>query len=310
MPKTVLLTGTSSGIGEAAAKAFLADGWNVVATARDPATVLRGVDNPRLLSARLDLTDTHSIAAAFEAAESRFAAIDVVVNNAGIGLGGPLEGVSLAQLREHFEVNVIGVAAVCKAATAHMRSCGQGLIINVTSLAGRTGLPFLAPYSSGKFAVEGLTEALHYELRPFGIRVKLVEPGGPHSIFPPLGGPSCLLSRSGQCTEDDGSRSGKGRASRSCGRSYLGRGQGQQRPSPLRRHRCSVGPAYAPTVAGSGLAQAAVEGFRPQHPSLRTPALRATCACATAADARNPMRGKWIVSLLAEGSSRSPDSPA
>ncbi len=183
MPKTVLLTGTSSGIGEAAAKAFLADGWNVVATARDPAAILRGVENPRLLSARLDLTDADSIAAAFGAAEGRFGAIGVVVNNAGVGLGGPLEGVSLTQLRAHFEVNLIGVAAVCQAAAAHMRPRGQGLIINVTSLAGRTGLPFLAPYSSSKFAVEGLTEALHYELRPFGIRVKLVEPGGARTRF-------------------------------------------------------------------------------------------------------------------------------
>jgi NAD(P)-dependent dehydrogenase (short-subunit alcohol dehydrogenase family) len=122
MQKTVLITGTSSGIGEAAAKAFLADGWNVVATARDPSTGLGGVGDPRLLRVRLDLTDTDSIAAAFEAASRRFAAIDVVLNNAGIGLGGPLEGVSLNRLRLHFEINVIGAAAVCQAAAAHMRS--------------------------------------------------------------------------------------------------------------------------------------------------------------------------------------------
>jgi NAD(P)-dependent dehydrogenase (short-subunit alcohol dehydrogenase family) len=183
MQKTVLITGTSSGIGEAAATAFLADGWNVVATARDPATVLHGIDNSSLLRTRLDLTDTDSIAAAFEAASSRFGAVDVTVNNAGIGLGGPLEAVSLAQLREHFEVNVIGTAAVCQMAAALLRSRGQGLIINVTSLAGRAGIPFLAPYCAGKFAVEGLTEALHFELRPFGIRVKLVEPGGARTKF-------------------------------------------------------------------------------------------------------------------------------
>jgi NAD(P)-dependent dehydrogenase (short-subunit alcohol dehydrogenase family) len=181
--KTVLITGTSSGIGEATAKAFLADGWNVVATARDPATVLRGEDHPSLLRARLDLTDSPSIAEAFETASSRFSGIDVVVNNAGVGLGGPLEGVSLDQLREHFEVNVFGVAGVCQAAAAHMRSRGHGLIINVTSLTGRTGVPFLSPYCSSKFAVEGLTEALHYELRPFGIRVKLIEPGGVRTKF-------------------------------------------------------------------------------------------------------------------------------
>ncbi len=181
--QTVLITGTSSGIGEAAVKAFLADGWNVVATARDPATVLRGVDDHRLLRVRLDLADTQSIATAFEAASSRFAVVNVVVNNAGIGLGGPLEAVGLDQLREHFEVNVVGVAAVCQAAAAHMRSHGNGLIINVTSLAGRAGIPFLAPYCAGKFAVEGLTEALYYELRPFGIRVKLIEPGGARTKF-------------------------------------------------------------------------------------------------------------------------------
>ncbi|WP_158808423.1 SDR family oxidoreductase [Beijerinckia sp. L45] len=183
MPKTVLLTGTSSGIGEAAAKTFIANGWNVVATARDPSIVLRGIESPRLLSARLDLTDISSSTAAFEASASRFGTIDVVINNAGIGLGGPLEGVSLERLREHLEVNVIGVAAVCQAATAHMRSRGRGLIVNVTSLAGRVGIPFLAPYCAGKFAIEGLTEALHYELRPFGIRVKLIEPGGARTRF-------------------------------------------------------------------------------------------------------------------------------
>jgi NAD(P)-dependent dehydrogenase (short-subunit alcohol dehydrogenase family) len=106
--------------------------------------------------------DSH--ATAFQAASSQFSAIDVVVNNAGIGLGGPLEAVSPDQLREHLEVNVVGVAAVCQAAAAHMRSHGEGLIINVTSLAGRAGIPFLAPYCAAKFAVEGLTEALYCEL--------------------------------------------------------------------------------------------------------------------------------------------------
>lgn len=183
MSKTVLLTGTSSGIGEAAVKTFLADGWNVVATARNPADILAGAENSRLLNARLDLTDPDSIRAAFDAGEQRFGTIDVVVNNAGIGLGGPLEGVSLDQLREHFEVNVIGVAAVCREAAAHMRLRRQGLIINVTSLTGRVGIPFLTPYCASKFAVEGLTEALHYELSLFGVRVKLVEPGGARTRF-------------------------------------------------------------------------------------------------------------------------------
>lgn len=183
MKGTALITGTSSGIGEAAAHAFLAAGWNVVATARDPDAACGGAHDPRLAAARLDVTDAASIAAAFEIAAERFGGVDVVVNNAGMGVGGPLEGVSLAQLRDQFEVNVIGVAAVCKAAAGHMRGRGHGLIINVTSLTGRVGVPFLAPYCASKFAVEGMTEAMAYELRPFGIRMKLVEPGGARTRF-------------------------------------------------------------------------------------------------------------------------------
>lgn len=183
MAQTVLLTGTSSGLGEAAAHRFLSEGWNVIATARAPEGVVRAASDERLLRARLDLLDPSSIDAAFDAAEARFGPVDVVVNNAGVGLGGPLEGVELEELREHFEVNVFGVAAVCRVAIARMRARGRGLLINVTSVAGRVGLPFLSPYCAGKFAVEGLTEALYYELHPLGIRVKLVEPGGMRTRF-------------------------------------------------------------------------------------------------------------------------------
>jgi NAD(P)-dependent dehydrogenase (short-subunit alcohol dehydrogenase family) len=182
--RTVLLTGTSSGLGEAAAKQFLAEGWNVVATARIAETAVHTeIESGRLLRQRLDITDPRSIETAFDAAETRFGAVDVVVNNAGVGLGGVFEAISSEQLREHFEVNVIGTAAVCQAAIRRMRARKEGLIINVTSLAGRVGLPFLAPYCAGKFAVEGLTESLFYELKPLGVRVKLVEPGGIRSKF-------------------------------------------------------------------------------------------------------------------------------
>ncbi len=181
--RTVLLTGTSSGLGEAAARRFLAEGWNVVATARVATAAVRDESAPNLLRARLDLTDAYSIETAFDVAETRFGAVDVVVNNAGIGLGGPLEAISLERLREQLEVNVIGTAAVSQAAIKRMRTRGRGLIINVTSVAGRVGLPFLSPYCASKFAVEGLTEALFYELRPFGVRVKLIEPGGMRTQF-------------------------------------------------------------------------------------------------------------------------------
>lgn len=183
MARTVLLTGTSSGLGDAAARAFLSEGWNVVATARNAEAAVVGVDNPRLIRSRIDITQPASIEAALDQAEASFGAVDVVVNNAGVGLGGPLEEISLEQFRDHFEVNVIGVAAVCRAAIRRMRPRRQGLLINVTSLAGQVGLPFLTPYCAAKFAIEGLTESLFYELQPFGISVKLVEPGGFRSNF-------------------------------------------------------------------------------------------------------------------------------
>jgi NAD(P)-dependent dehydrogenase (short-subunit alcohol dehydrogenase family) len=182
--RTVLLTGTSSGLGQAAARQFLAEGWNVVATARTTERAVRNeAESNRLLRHRLDVTDPASIEGAFDAAEKRFGAVDVVVNNAGVGLGGVLEAISPEKLRNHFEVNVIGTIAVCQAAIRRMRARKKGLIINVTSLAGRVGLPFLAPYCAGKFALEGLTESLLYELQPFGVRVKLVEPGGIRTPF-------------------------------------------------------------------------------------------------------------------------------
>jgi NAD(P)-dependent dehydrogenase (short-subunit alcohol dehydrogenase family) len=145
--------------------------------------VKKETESNRLLRQRLDVTDPHSIQTAFDAAEKRFGAVDVVVNNAGVGLGGVLEAISSEQLRSHFEVNVIGTIAVCQAAIRRMRARREGLIINVTSLAGRVGLPFLAPYCAGKYAVEGLTESLLYELKPFNVRVKLIEPGGIRSRF-------------------------------------------------------------------------------------------------------------------------------
>lgn len=183
MERTVLLTGTSSGLGEAAARGFLAEGWNVMATARKAGAAVAGTDHPRLARASLDVTNEASIEAAFDEAEARFGAVDVVVNNAAAGLGGAIEEIGLDQFRGLFDVNVIGVIAVCRAAIRRMRPRRSGLLINVTSLAGQVGIPFLAPYCASKFAVEGLTESLFYELEPFGIAVKLVEPGSVRSNF-------------------------------------------------------------------------------------------------------------------------------
>jgi len=183
MTKTILITGASSGIGRASAVLFLNAGWNVAATARKPRVLADLAASDRALTLRLDVTDTASIAEAVAQTVARFGAIDVLVNNAGVGLAGPVEAVTPEQWRAHFETNVFGLAQTTRAVIPLMRERGKGLIINVGSIAGRFGLPFLAPYNAGKFAVEGLTEAMHYELKPFGIRVKLIEPGGTRSEF-------------------------------------------------------------------------------------------------------------------------------
>ena len=183
MTKTVLITGASTGIGRACAELFLAEGWNVAATARRPETLADWASADRALALSLDVTDEPSIAAALDAVRARFGAIDVLVNNAGIGLAGPIEAISTEQLQRHFATNLFGLAAVTRAVLPAMRQRGEGLIINVSSIVGRIGVPFLGAYSASKFAVEGLTEAIHYELQPFGVRVKLVEPAGTRTHF-------------------------------------------------------------------------------------------------------------------------------
>ncbi len=183
MAKTVLVTGTSSGVGEATARLFAARGWNVAATARDPAALGDWAKDAGVEGLRLDVTDPNSIRLAVAEAERRFGPIDVLVNNAGGGLGGPVEGASLEQFGRLFDQNVFGVVSVIQAVLPTMRRRRQGVIVNVSSLAGRVGLPFLAPYCASKYALEGLTEAMTFELEPFGIRLKLIELGGVRTEF-------------------------------------------------------------------------------------------------------------------------------
>ena len=175
MPKTVFLTGCSSGIGKLTSALFAARGWNVAATARDPAA-LAGLTGAAVAAFRLDVTDEPTIAEAVARATDRFGGIDVLVNNAGYGLFGPLEGISADQLEEQYKVNVLGLAAVTRHVLPVMRRQHGGTIVNVSSLGGRVTSPFMSAYYSTKFAVEGLSETLRYELEPHGIRVKLIEP--------------------------------------------------------------------------------------------------------------------------------------
>lgn len=183
MTKTVLITGASSGIGEATAKYFIQKGWNVVATMRSPHKAGDWSKAANVLVTRLDVTQEETIASAVQEAIHRFQTIDVLVNNAGYGLNGPLEGISAQQLEQQFQTNVLGLVAVIKAVLPVMRRQQDGTIINIASVGGRFAAPFASAYHATKFAVEGLSESLRFELKRHRIRVKVVEPGGIKSDF-------------------------------------------------------------------------------------------------------------------------------
>jgi len=172
MAKVVLITGCSYGIGRLTAGLFAAHGWNVAATARRPEEI--SLDNVAAL--RLDVTDETSIASAVASTVDRFGTIDVLVNNAGYGLFGPLEGATAAGFEAQIRTNLLGAVSVICQVLPVMRAHRSGVIVNVSSLAGRVATPFMSSYSASKFALEGLSESLRYELSLHGIRVKLVEP--------------------------------------------------------------------------------------------------------------------------------------
>lgn len=177
--KTVLITGCSSGYGLETARHFLAQGWKVVATMRTPREdLLPASRNLRVLA--LDVTRPESIACALDTAGP----IDVLVNNAGIGLFGAFEATPMSTVREIFETNTFGVMAMCQAAIPGFRERRTGTIVNVTSSATLAPFPLVAAYSASKAAIEGFTASLALELEDFDVRVKLVEPGyGPSTRF-------------------------------------------------------------------------------------------------------------------------------
>jgi len=186
LKKTVLITGASSGIGKAAAGVFAQRGWNVIATMRAPqgeTELAAPHDTPHAaphdtLVAALDVRDVASIRSAVEAGIARFGRIDALVNNAGFGLAGVFEGTPPEKIREQFDVNVFGVMDVTRALLPHFRRNRGGVIINVSSRAGLVGLPLSSLYCASKYALEGFSEALAFELASQNIIVKLVEPGG------------------------------------------------------------------------------------------------------------------------------------
>jgi NAD(P)-dependent dehydrogenase (short-subunit alcohol dehydrogenase family) len=176
---TVLITGCSSGYGRETARYFHDQGWNVIATMRTPrADVLP--TSPRLRVVALDVTNPDSIAAAIEAAGP----IDVLVNNAGIGVVGVFEATPMATVREVFETNTFGVMAMTQAVLPQFRERRSGVVVNVTSSVTLAPMPLAAAYTASKMAIEGFTGSLAHELQAFDVRVKLVEPGyGPTTRF-------------------------------------------------------------------------------------------------------------------------------
>jgi NAD(P)-dependent dehydrogenase (short-subunit alcohol dehydrogenase family) len=177
MSSTILITGSSSGIGRATAEHFAKAGWNVAATMRKPDEAGAWIDEPRISAFALDVTRPESIRAALAAAIEKFGAIDAVVNNAGYGLVGPFEASTPQQVDRQIATNVIGVMNVIREIIPHFRQRQGGTIINVTSMGGRVTFPLYSVYHASKWAVEGFCESLVYELAPLGIRVKIVEPG-------------------------------------------------------------------------------------------------------------------------------------
>ena len=175
--RTVLITGCSSGFGKLAVHTFRTNGWSVVATMRSPEKEAELTGLEGVLVTRLDVKDPRSIDAAFEQGTAAFGSIDAVVNNAGYGSNALFEQSPDASVRDIYETNVFGLMNVMRRALPDMRERGSGCIVNVTSMGGLMGLLGNSVYSSSKFAVEGLTEALALEYKPLGIRVVSVAPG-------------------------------------------------------------------------------------------------------------------------------------
>ncbi|WP_046247119.1 SDR family oxidoreductase [Hymenobacter terrenus] len=181
--KTVLITGASSGIGKAAARLFAGRGWQVAATMRNPAkeTELGQLPNVRLYA--LDVTNSESVETAFAAALRDFGGLDALVNNAGYGVDGVFEAMTDETIIRQLDTNVLGLMRCTRAVIPHFRQQGHGTIVQIASVGGRVTFPLYSIYHATKWAVEGFSESLQYELEPHGIRVKIVEPGAIKTDF-------------------------------------------------------------------------------------------------------------------------------
>ena len=175
-PKTVLITGCSSGIGRATALAFAEEGWTVYATARDPADI-ESLADAGCETAELDVTESDDIDRVVDRIIDEHGVISCLVNNAGYGQFGPVEDVPMDKVEQQYEVNVYGPHRLIRTVLPHMRREAEGTIINISSVAGRVAFPGGGVYCGSKFAIEGMSDALRAEVEPFGIDVVVIEPG-------------------------------------------------------------------------------------------------------------------------------------
>jgi NAD(P)-dependent dehydrogenase (short-subunit alcohol dehydrogenase family) len=187
MEQTILVTGSTSGFGRLTVETLARQGYRVFAGMRaaagknaPAAEALRALAQREALALQtieIDVTDDASVERAIAEIIETIGRLDVVVNNAGVSYSGPLEAFTLEQVRQQFEANVFSVLRVNRAVLPQMRKQGSGLLLQIGSIAGRLGMPFLGLYGATKFALEGLTESYHYELAPFGIDAAILEPG-------------------------------------------------------------------------------------------------------------------------------------
>lgn len=182
MQKTIFITGASSGLGKAAALLFQANGWKVIATMRNTAKEYELSKLPDITLLPLDVTDTKQIRETVESVLSHHT-VDVVLNNAGYGLIGPLEALSDEQIQLQVQTNLFGVIRVTSAFVPYFRERKSGTFINITSSFGLLGYPTCSIYNATKFGVDGFSESLALELAQFGIKVKVVAPGGMQTDF-------------------------------------------------------------------------------------------------------------------------------
>ena len=195
MRKVILITGASSGIGKASAVYFSKKDWQVAATMRNPEKETELTTYPNVQLYRLDVSSPISVTECVQQVMADHGQIDVLLNNAGYGLVGPLETADEETIQAQFQTNLFGVIRTIQAVVPAMRQRQSGVIVNITSIGGLVTFPFNSLYHASKFAVDGLSESIKYELEPFGIKVKVVAPGGVATDF---------ASRSLQTTYKDG----------------------------------------------------------------------------------------------------------